>query len=323
VSLVAFDGKNRGRLGRVLIRSWLGYRAVKKIKPAICHLHDPEILWVGLVLKWHGVKVIFDAHEDYEKKVLSRYWVPKFLSPVISFSYKKVSKVMIKRFDAAIGATDLISSLQPNQKRCTLHNYPRLDELSSSTGDSVRESNRILYTGGLTSHRGIEQVVKALCEVSSGNWKLVIVGQENPEVAKRLKCYLQDPRIDYRGVVAFEEVKSLLDESRIGVVCNQRGYDYENALPNKLFEYMAAGLAVICSNFESWKEIVEDTGSGYTCDTTDIKVLGETLDYVLGNPELAIKCGENGKVAIKNRYSWEREERKLIALYEEVLNGDF
>lgn len=320
VNLVSIDNKERGRLGRIFIRGWLAFIATKESNPDVCHIHDPEIIWIGALLRIYGSKVIYDAHEDYSQKIKCKNWLPRPLRSSSSALYKAISNILVKKLDAVISATDSIGMKHRSKRNCTVHNYPRFRDLGQRHTERAKIPRQIVYTGGLTERRGIEQVLTALCEHCPGDWHLIIVGRSTSETATRLAGYLEDRRVEYRGVVPFEDVKVLLKESEIGVVCNQSGFDYENALPNKLFEYMAAGLTVVCSDFKAWREIVGNTGSGYTCNTSDPKILGCLFNYLFDNRERLKGCGPNGKKAIQNYYSWERESEKLLALYKDLLD---
>ena len=320
VKLTSFDNKKRGRFGRMLIRGWLAFISTKRKKPHICHIHDPEIIWIGWLLQFFGTKAIYDAHEDYSQKIKSKHWLPKPLRLISSNLYSSLSNFFVQRFEAVISATESIAEKHPCKRNYTIHNFPRFGELSQNDKQIQRASNQIVYTGGLTAQRGIKQVLQALCEHCPSNWHLVIVGKSTSAVKKELRNYLEDPRVEYRGEVPFEDVKMLLQESEIGTVCNQPGFDYENALPNKLFEYMASGLLVVCSNFKKWKEIVEGTESGLTCNTENPFELGALFNYIFENPDLIQKLGSNGPQTIQKNYSWEKESEKLLQLYEDILD---
>jgi glycosyltransferase involved in cell wall biosynthesis len=93
------------------------------------------------------------------------------------------------------------------------------------------------------------------------------------------------------------------------------------AWPVKLFEYMAAGLPVVASNFPLWKEIVEGNRCGITVDPLDPKAIAQAIEYLLAHPEEARQMGENGRRAVEEKYNWEKEAEKLLALYKELVDS--
>jgi glycosyltransferase involved in cell wall biosynthesis len=111
-------------------------------------------------------------------------------------------------------------------------------------------------------------------------------------------------------------------EASIGIVCLHPVERYTMALPVKLFEYMAAGLPVIASNFPLWKDIVEGNNCGITVDPLDCKQISQAIDFLLMHPEEAKTMGENGRKAVLEKFNWKTESMRLTDLYETVLSGE-
>jgi glycosyltransferase involved in cell wall biosynthesis len=93
-----------------------------------------------------------------------------------------------------------------------------------------------------------------------------------------------------------------------------------DSMPNKLFEYMSAGLPIIASDFPLWKQIVEGNKCGITVDPMNPKAIAEAIEYLLERPELMNEMGENGRKAVLEKYSWQKESEKLIKIYSDILN---
>jgi glycosyltransferase involved in cell wall biosynthesis len=72
-------------------------------------------------------------------------------------------------------------------------------------------------------------------------------------------------------------------------------------------------------NFPLWKEIVEGNECGLTVDPLNPTEIAQAIEYLLEHPELRQKMGENGRRAVLGKYNWEKEVKKLLALYEGLL----
>src|SRR5690606_8325565 len=87
----------------------------------------------------------------------------------------------------------------------------------------------------------------------------------------------------------------------------------------KFFEYMNAGLPIICSNFPVWKKFVEKYECGIAVDPYDDEEIKKAINTLRNDPQLANKMGENGRKAVQEELNWFAEERKLLNWYEQLL----
>jgi len=94
--------------------------------------------------------------------------------------------------------------------------------------------------------------------------------------------------------------------------------DHVDAYSTKMFEYMARGLPVVCSNFPLWAEIVGTADCGIAVDPRDPEAIADAIRRLDEDPALARRLGENGRQAGAERYNWEAELLKLEALYRRV-----
>ena len=90
------------------------------------------------------------------------------------------------------------------------------------------------------------------------------------------------------------------------------------AQPNKLFEYMAAGIPVVASDFALWRAIVDDTGCGLLADPCDPNAIATAVAYLLSHDREAEAMGRRGREAVARRYNWSAEEPKLLHLYADL-----
>ena len=84
---------------------------------------------------------------------------------------------------------------------------------------------------------------------------------------------------------------------------------------------MAASLPVIASDFPLWRQIVDGAGCGLLVDPLDPKAIAGAIQWLLDNPHEAEAMGRRGRQAVATEYNWDRETRKLVALYNRMLDG--
>jgi glycosyltransferase involved in cell wall biosynthesis len=142
----------------------------------------------------------------------------------------------------------------------------------------------------------------------------------DPQLADEVRLLPGYDKVDYHGHVPYETMYDHLNSAAVGLVCNQPVHDYHLAQPNKLFEYMSAGLPVIASDFQLWKKVVEGNACGLTVDPTDPQKIATAIDYLLGRPDLREEMGENARRAVLEHYNWKQESQKLFDLYREVID---
>ena len=103
--------------------------------------------------------------------------------------------------------------------------------------------------------------------------------------------------------------------SKAGLVTFLPSPNHLDAQPNKMFEYMSAGMPIITSNFPLWAEIVKENGCGLCVDPLKPEQIAIAIEYINSNPKEADNMGKNGKKAVLEKYNWGVEEVKLVNLY--------
>jgi len=277
------------------------------------HIHDPELLLVGLKLKKMGKKVIFDAHEDLPKQVMAKHYLNDVSKKIISYIVAKLEIMILKKYDFVVAATPFIRDkfIKNGIKSQDINNFPILDELINIKPSF--KSNTICYIGLLYETRGIKEIIKA---VENLDVKLIIAGKFfDSKFEKEVKSLKGWQKVDFRGFASRDEVKSILEESIAGLVTLHPTPSYVEAYPVKMFEYMSAGIAVIASDFPLYKEFVEKNNCGLCVNPLDINQISKAIEDMVQDKSKSKDMGEVAKCLIKQSFNWTNEESKLFDIY--------
>jgi glycosyltransferase involved in cell wall biosynthesis len=125
-------------------------------------------------------------------------------------------------------------------------------------------------------------------------------------------------RVKFDGWVTREQVADILMSVRAGLVVLKPVEHEMLTYPIKLFEYMAAGVPVISSDFPLWREIVEQAGCGLLVDPQNNQAIAEAINWMIHNPHNAQVMGENGRRAVMENFNWESEVKTLLEVYERL-----
>jgi len=312
-------GKPRNRKERVLDITNRIYKKALGVNADIYHFHDPELIPVGLKFKKLGKKVIYDVHEDVPRQILTKPYLNRISKKFLSFLFEKYENWAVRKFDFVITATPYIRDrfLKLVSKVVDINNYPLLEEFPEVSPWNKREPE-ICYIGGIAKVRGIVELVKSLENVDT---ILHLAGSfESKSLEEEVRKLLGWRKVKYYGFVGRTDVQKILKSVMVGIVTLHPTLNYYVSLPVKLFEYMAAGLPVVTSNFPLWKEIVEENRCGICVDPLNPEEIAEAIKYLLTHPKEAKVMGKKGRKAVLEKYNWDLEEKKLIKVYRELLN---
>ena len=309
-----------GRKNRVINASKAIFQKALILNADIYHIHDPELIPVGLKLKKLGKKVIFDAHEDFPKQILTKHYLPLPLRKIISICAGIGERLLCSKFDGIVGATPFITNkfLKINKNVVNVNNFPRIEELETISNPK-RLNNHICYIGGISIERGISEILEALT-LTKNETRLDLAGKFHSAVLEeQVKANKGWQKTNFLGFVGRSEIKELLSTTSIGIVTLYPTISYLDSLPVKLFEYMCAGIPVIASDFPLWREIVLKYNCGICVDPKNPEEIAQAIDYLIDNPSLAEVMGRNGFKAVQTEFNWSNEEAKLLKFYENMI----
>lgn len=296
------------RIKRMIFFAPKVYKIAREIDADIFHFHDPEMIPYALKIKKLGKRIVYDIHENNSAAIMDKKWIPVVIRKPISVFFEQYELKKIKLFDGVIVVT---KGLEKKYKKYAqnieiVNNYPDLSDIVFHE-KPFKERDRIIgYAGNMSPLYGEEIIYEAMKGVD-GN--LVLAGGYATK---------ETENITVLGRINRTEVNDLYGRSRLGIVLYQPAGNNSEAQPAKLFEYMAAGLPVVASDFPLWKEIVEQNKCGICVNPQDPEKVREAIVYLLDHPEEAQLMGRQGYHLVKEKMNWNNEFLKIEKLYKTI-----
>lgn len=312
-------GSPRNRLDRATRIVWRVLRAARRERADVCHLHDPELLWAGVLLKLGGHRVVYDVHEDVPLQIMNKFWIPPWARRFLATGTAVAERVAGAMFDSIVAATPSIAEKFPPAKTTVVQNFPSAKIARSGAGQPFESrTHSFVYAGGLNVVQGIREIMR-VAELLPQDMRGAVAGWFDSEAVEReVRASAGWHRVDYLGEVSHGAVIDAIRGARCGIVIDHPISNYLDSYSTKMFEYMACGVPVICSNFPLWTRLVSEADCGIVVDPMDTSAVAAAIERLAKDPEEAQRLGENGRRAILERSNWEIEFAKLDALYRRI-----
>lgn len=323
VHVIGFGAPASSRLKRMLFTSRRAYKKALAVDAGVYHLHDPELIPFGMKLKRKGKTVIFDSHEDVPSSILIREWLPAPLRKLAAWAYEHYEAFCVPRLDGVVAAAPAVyRRLEKRGGRgVVIANYPVLVE---GLPTPAFQNRKVVFAGLLSEIWNIHILLRAVDPIEGAAVELRARQVEEP-YGTTLRSLPGWKKVNFPGRVSHAEVLRLYSECSCGAALLVKdagvGGDVGNLGNTKMFEYMMAGLPFVCSDAILWKEIVERWQCGVCVDPENVEEISSAIRYLLDHPEEARRMGENGRRAVREAYNWGLEEKKLLALYRDILDG--
>lgn len=313
---IADVGRRPGRLNRMLHTTRRVLEKAVALDADIYHLHDPELIPAGLKLKRMGKTVIFDSHEDVARQLLAKPYLGTLSRQGLSAAFSLFERYACARFDGIVTATPFIRDkfLRINPSTVDVNNYPLPAEFDASApwADKAPE---VCYVGGIEAMRGIRELIRA-CALLRSPAQLSLAGTfSDAALEGEVRTYPGWERVIAHGQLDRAGVGRVMARAVAGLVTLHPAPNYLEALPVKMFEYMASGIPVIASRFPLFRGIVEGGRCGLCVDPHDPVEIAGAIDYLVANPAIARTMGANGRRAVLEKYNWAAQAVKLTDFY--------
>ena len=242
--------------------AWAVYREAIRQDADLYHFHDPELLLVGLLLRMRGKMVVYDVHEDVSADVAAKHYIPKAFRRPLACTVSAIESLSFRLFSGVVAATTTISQRFSvrDEHQVVVSNYPILQEFQPVAPPAWHHrSIAVAYVGVLSRDRCLPESIQAMSLLPEGlQATLKLAGNFSPSTLREeLTGVTGWARTCVMGVLDRAGVAGLLADVRAGLVVLKPTPAYLESAPVKMFEYMAAGVPVIASDFPRFREIVE------------------------------------------------------------------
>ncbi len=315
----------RARLGQLKLL----YKIAAAEKADVYHCNEVDSWFVGVALKIvRGSGCVFDVHEHYPSTFAeSRFH--KILRPSITALVKLVFSMLLPFTDRVVLAKRTVGGdfRCPASKKVLVQNFSPLKTLAIADGRIPRAPGApmtMVHLGLFSRLRGWPQVLDALA-LCDERVQLHVVGTINDGSYDQFKARVRElglqSRVKHSEWMPFDDAFQLLLEADVGLIAFQPHIlNHVFAMPHKLFDYMAAGMAVLMPKQAiEVAPIVEETKCGLLIDPSSAEDIANGIEVLLQSPEASHQMGKRGQAAVKSDYNWEVEAEKLVQMYKEIV----
>jgi len=290
----------------------------------------PMALAAILIGKLKQIPVILDMAECYPEliRLIWKYEPFKIQNLIIRNPYfvDLVEKIVLSKISHTLVMVEesknrLLSKGIPESKVTIVSNTPVkqkfIDAKVSFPGTLKDNKDKLilLYVGFLNYSRGIDTVLESLKNYVDHNKNvyLCLVGTGTAEVSMKrmIKHYDLNEYVGFEGWVDNKLVPEYIASSDICLVPHHKCTHWDNTIPNKLFDYMAAGKPVLVSNVDPMKRIVNETNCGLVYKDNDINDFVTKL-MSLDDKQIRHKYGINGVNAVIDIYNWDNDSERML-----------
>ncbi len=308
-----------GKQGRAL-KTWAINKRMIEVGLAqsadVYHSHDLNTLYIGAMCKKRTkARLVYDSHELQTERNRMTKWGRRWAA----WNEKK----WLPYADAMIVASP--SWIDINRKKygkvpdpsVSIINTPALEiidkpeDLRGELGLSP-DVPILLYQGSIQENRGIEPAIDAITLLDDAVLVVVGYGYHRPVLEAEVRKRGLTDRVKFFGPIPNDELLGWTAAADIGL-CNivNSSLSYYTSLPNKLFEYIIAGIAVIGSDSPEIGRIVQEEGVGEVADPIDPEDLARAARAILSDLERYRTATKSAA----QKYNWAIEEQKLLGIY--------
>jgi glycosyltransferase involved in cell wall biosynthesis len=316
------------------------YQAALDTPAGVYHAHDLDTLpGAAALAKRQGSRYIFDTHElfidhlDLGPDAAHVGWAKRGKQKIAQRNYARLERSLIHDASAVITVSDAVADELVTRYGITrptpILNTPHYRDLSGGSTYlrqrlGLSEDRRlILYQGGVQPERGLTELVQALALLPEDHVLIFLgfnLGNYQETIHREIDRLKLQPRVHLLDALPREELLDATASADVGVqLLAGLNLNHRLTLPNKLFEYMMAGLPFISTDWPEVGRVVRQTGAGVAITAITPEAIAAGIRQVLTDPAQYMNMREAGLAAARTEFNWERQASKLLQLYTNLI----
>jgi len=292
----------------------------------VYHAHDlSTLLECYIASNVNNSKLVYDSHELVV--------IGKKIKRIGNIYSQVIENLFINQADAVITVNEFIANIL--EKEYSLENTPTIlmnlpdtryygnkNKLKTQK-ETIRldKEKTVLFVGNLSKDRGLFDLIKSM-DYLNESYKLLMIG--DGDIRNELEKYAKKNQlVNQISFLDFIDYQGLIDKVKLadaGIYCNYRtNLSYYYSTPNKLFEYLVAGLPIIAPNYPFYRKFLKDNRIGLLLEEISPDEIAKKIKKMFENEQLYEEF-KNNVLKIRGKWVWENEEKKLIELYGKLLS---
>lgn len=314
-------------LKRRTLTQYQAYKEALKLDADIYHLHNPDLMPYMLLLKLKGKRVVYDIFENYIVRFRNR-GLPRFAENILMKLWRKWEHFVIKRLDGIVVVTESIFEGFRRQAKdhMIMSNMTDLVLLKDIDVPPVENRQKMLYVSGNNNpNRHVEELIMAAPAIIAAvpDAKIKIVGRYPEGYREVLQAKIDKMNLSQsvilEGNLPWLQNFNRTCEAQIGCVFWEKNENYSVTIPNRVFEYLFCGLAVLSEDTVELRKVIDYSKAGMYCDSSDPASIAEKAIYMLTHQEETIQMARNARKAVYEKLNFNVQLKELIALYERIM----
>ncbi|MDP4686221.1 MAG: glycosyltransferase family 4 protein [Salibacteraceae bacterium] len=291
----------------------------------ILHFHDLHTLpIIGYLKSPEKVKMVYDSHELYteihtlnadQKKKYTKIESEQIhvVDHVITVN-KSIARELSERY--GVKEPTIVMNCPPAMLK-----VPEKSALLRNKAGIKSDELVILYQGGYSTGRGLEELILSMKYVKNGSLVMMGWGPIEDDLRALASKNGLASKIKFIPPAEQHEVLKYTCGADLGIIPYRAiGLNNYYTSPNKLFEYIQAYVPVAGSDFPELKRIIEGHEIGGLFNPDDPESIGNCINILLSDKEELARL-RNNVITTSELYSWEVEEKKLVSIYQNLIQN--